>query len=120
MELKDKLRMLRIDNKLTQSDVAKYICKTDKAVSRWEHGTSKPSYTTIVALSKYFAVPLVYLINEEEAFKVTNVQHLLETLVKNGDITDIDDLDKLTESMIIAAAKIDLAIKMKKKKSGED
>lgn len=119
MELKDKLKMLRVDNKLTQADVAKHINRTDKAVSRWEHGISKPSYTIIVELSKYYAVPLNYLINDEEAFKVTNVQHVLDSLVKNEDILDIDNLDKLTESMILAAAKIDLAIKIKKRKNGK-
>lgn len=120
MELKDKLKSLRIENHLTQMEVGKHLGISDKACSRWEHGVSKPSYTTIVQLTKYYGVPLNYLISDEEAFKITNVQRLLDDLVKNENIGDINHLDGLTESMIIAAAKIDLAMVMKKKKNGED
>jgi len=119
MELKDKLRSLRKQNDLTQTDVAKYLGKTDKSISRYEGGQCKPSYTVIVALSKYFGVPLSYLISEEQSFKETKVQQLLNELIKEGIITDLDSIDKNTESMIVNAFKIDLAFQLNKKRKDE-
>ena len=119
MELKDKLRSLRKENNLTQADVAKYLGKTDKTVSRYEGGFCKPSYTVIVALSKFFSVPLPYLISEEQSFKETKVQQLLDELIKNGIIKDANSIDYDTKNMILNAVKIDLAMQLKKIKKEE-
>ena len=41
---------------LTQSQVAKYVCVTAQAVSKWENGKSEPDLGTLLALSKLFGV----------------------------------------------------------------
>ena len=114
-----KLRQLRIEAELTQQEVAKHLSVLDKTVSRYELGKTNPSYSMLHELALYFSVPLSYLIDDNLKYKKSKVQQLLDELVKSGDITDINNMDKLTQDMIISAVKIDLAMQLKKRKSGE-
>lgn len=56
---------LRKENKLTQRFVAYQLNVSDKAVSKWENGKSKPDLEKLKLLSTLYNVPLEKLLNME-------------------------------------------------------
>lgn len=72
----DKLYELRKKKNLTQEDLALLLDISDKAVSKWENGTSKPTIENLSKLSKIFDVSLDELIileDEKEKQKITKI-----------------------------------------------
>lgn len=66
---------LRKRNNLKQTDLAKKINYSDKAISRWENGEVLPDVETLEAIAKVYGVPTSYLIephDEEEKQTATN------------------------------------------------
>lgn len=62
----DKLYELRKKKNLTQEDLGLLLDISDKAVSKWENGTSKPTIENLSKISKIFDISLDELINLEE------------------------------------------------------
>ena len=60
------LYKLRKDNGLTQRYVAHQLKVTDKAVSKWETGRSKPSFSKLKLLSTLYNIPLEELLSNTE------------------------------------------------------
>lgn len=58
----EKLKSLRIENKLTQKQVADRIGLAVSAVSSYEAGTRYPSYESLIKLSRIFHVSTDYLL----------------------------------------------------------
>ena len=56
------IRKLRIENHLTQKQLAERIGVTDKAVSKWERGNGCPDISLLTELSKVFGVELQTLL----------------------------------------------------------
>lgn len=73
----EKLKSLRIENKLTQKQVAERIGLAISAISSYESGTRYPSYESLVKLSRIFHVSTDYLLGS--------------TSVRNIDVTGLDD-----------------------------
>lgn len=72
----DKLYELRKKRNLTQEDLALLLDISDKAVSKWENGTSKPTIENLSKLSKIFDISLDELIvleEEKEKQKITKI-----------------------------------------------
>lgn len=57
MELKDKLKKLRMDQGMTQSELANAIFVSRSAIAKWENGLGMPSEESLNALSAFFGVP---------------------------------------------------------------
>ncbi len=57
------LKELRIENKLTQKEVAEILVVTPQTISKWELGTSLPSIDMLQALSQVFHVTVDEIIN---------------------------------------------------------
>lgn len=62
----EKLRSLRTENKLTQKQIADRIGLAISAVSSYESGTRYPSYESLVKLSRIFHVSTDYLLGLTE------------------------------------------------------
>ena len=58
METKDVILQLRIQNKLSQDQLASRLYVTRQAVSRWETGETIPNTETLKLLSKFFDVSI--------------------------------------------------------------
>ncbi len=58
MEIKDILKNLRIEKKLTQDELAERVMVTRQAVSRWETGETQPNTDTLKLLSKEYDVSI--------------------------------------------------------------
>lgn len=63
MLFKDKLKQLRLNNKLTQEDLAKVLGYTRAAISGYELGRNEPDYEVLNKIAKYFDVTTDYLID---------------------------------------------------------
>ena len=58
------LKQHREDCKMTQAFVAEAIGVSRQAVSKWENGTSDPSTSNLIALSKLFQISAEELLHE--------------------------------------------------------
>lgn len=67
---KDKIKELRINNNLTQEELANKLYVTRNAVSKWETGNGLPSIETLMDISKKFNVSIDDLLNENDAKSV--------------------------------------------------
>ena len=65
MTFGEKLQKLRRDSGLSQEKLAEQLHVSRQAVSKWELGTAAPDTDNIVRLSKFFQVPLEYLMLED-------------------------------------------------------
>ena len=75
----EKLRSLRIENKLTQKQVADRIGLAISAISSYEAGTRYPSYESLIKLSRMFHVSTDYLLGLTEK--------------RNIDVTGLNDAE---------------------------
>lgn len=62
----NRLKQLRLEKKLLQSDIAKIINKTDRAVGQYEREERDPGSKTWAILADYFDVSLDYLLGKTD------------------------------------------------------
>lgn len=55
-KLGEKIKELRIDNGLSQAQLAKIIGVSQKAIDYWERNVNEPKASYIIALVKYFEI----------------------------------------------------------------
>lgn len=63
--MKERLRDLRIENELTQKELAQKIGSTDKSIWNYEKGIATPPYDILIAYAKLFEVSTDYLLGLE-------------------------------------------------------
>lgn len=66
LRLNERIKMLRTENHISQSRLAKALGVSQKAVSLWESGDRVPCATAIASLAKYFGVSADYLLGLDE------------------------------------------------------
>ncbi len=66
MTFGEKLKKLRVDNKLTQDELADKIFVTRTAISKWETDKGFPNMESLKMLCKVFNISLDTLISDEE------------------------------------------------------
>ncbi len=69
--LKDRLKELRKENKLTQDDLSAKLNISRQSVSKWENGISYPTRSMIYQLSEIFNVNINDLLNSEEIMMIS-------------------------------------------------
>lgn len=67
----DKIKQLRQQNNLTQTDLAKKLSITRSSVNAWEMGISVPSTQYIIELSSIFKVSTDYLLGMESTSSIS-------------------------------------------------
>ncbi len=65
---------LRLQNSMTQIELAQKLNYSDKAVSKWERGESVPDIGVLTEIADLFGVPLDYLVREEHTVNYTETQ----------------------------------------------
>lgn len=62
MQFNERLKALREDKDLTQTELAKAVNVTQRNISFYETGTNEPDIKTIIALAKFFNVTTDYIL----------------------------------------------------------
>ena len=65
MDIGNRIKQLRIKNKVTQEELAKALQVSTQAVSKWENGGS-PDLELVPSIALYFNVTTDYLFNMAE------------------------------------------------------
>ena len=90
----DRLKKLRKEAQLTQTEVAKQLNITQQAYQAWESGRRNPKKETIQMFADFFNVPYTYLTSE------TNYQQIEDTLLEASTVlfrSTIKDFDLTPE-----------------------
>ena len=66
MEYKEKLRELRVQNNMSQEQLAELLHVTRQTVSKWEQGVNQPDIYTLKQYSQIFGVSLDELVGDIE------------------------------------------------------
>ena len=66
MSFANRIKQLRIDNNLTQKDIAEKLGMTPTGISYWESGNAVPNYETLKKLADLFNVSIDFLIGNEK------------------------------------------------------
>lgn len=82
MKFNTRLKQLRQQHKLTQSELADILSLKPTAISNYESDRNEPSFEKLIALSKYFDVSCDYLLGISEAY-----------LPVGGEVLDKDIVD---------------------------
>ncbi len=62
----ERLKELRLEKRLKQSQLAEKFHVKTSTVSRWEAGIMEPDFLTLINLSKFFKVTTDYLLGQED------------------------------------------------------
>ena len=65
-KISERIRDLRIENKITQGELAEKCLVQQSCVSKWERGATLPDAEMIVKLTKIFKVSADYLLGIDE------------------------------------------------------
>ena len=62
----ERLKELRLENNLTQNQLAKNLGLTHTAINLWESKKRVPSFDMVILIAQYFGVSLEYLAGLED------------------------------------------------------
>lgn len=62
----DRLKELRLSNKLTLENLGKEIGSTKSTIANFENGNKKPSLDLLIKIADYFEVSLDYLVGRSD------------------------------------------------------
>jgi transcriptional regulator with XRE-family HTH domain len=89
MELHERIRQLRMQQGLTQGQVAEYLCVSAQSVSKWERGLVEPDLHTLPRLAVLFHTSTDTLLGMNELWEASDRQRFLAQLkdayYKKGD-----------------------------------
>lgn len=78
MEFKDRIKALRCEKEITQTELASKFGKTESAVRSWELGRSKPDADTLYKLASYFDCSADYLLGISD-YKNSNYMEAIKS-----------------------------------------
>lgn len=78
-EIYTRLKSLRIDRNMTQTDVAHALGVTTQAVSRWESQATLPDITLLVPIAEFYGVTTDYLLGHDIAEKEKEILEYLDS-----------------------------------------
>lgn len=95
LSLKDRIKDLRSDKNLTQSQLANTLGITEKAVSKWESGKGYPDISILPDLAEALDCSIDYLLtgSEKTEYKIISS---IEYAAKTGDKSKLDIAVKLS------------------------
>ena len=112
----NRLKMLRKEKKLTQEQLAKKLKITQSAVASLESNRRNPGSKLLKDIADFFDVSQSYLKEESENKKEpyisreSLVSNFLKYLIDSGVIKDSENIDKVTQEMIMNMIKKEIDI----------
>lgn len=107
----NRLKELRNEKGLLQSDVAKYIQKSERMVGFYENGERDPNTETLIKLAELFNVSVDYLLCKSN---IRNPEELKNIPFANAGGLDTSGLDE--EDLLELQKQVDYIKKLKGKK----
>lgn len=77
-----RIKELRLENELTQIDVAKGIDTSQRNISRWENEENEPSASFVIKLATFFGVSADYLLELENDYGAKVAAPMVEAYTK--------------------------------------
>lgn len=71
-----RIKELRIEENLTQIDLANAIKTSQRNIGRWENEENEPTVSSLIALANYFHCSIDYLVSRSDDFGNVNVSTL--------------------------------------------
>ena len=96
----NRIKELRKQKKLTQKELAKYLQIADSTLSYWELGTYEPDQESLKKLSKFFLVPIDYILyNDMFESYIPNNFGSVQASYNRGEFLGLsqDEIEKLAE-----------------------
>lgn len=69
-KFRERLRVLRKEEGLTQKKLAEYIGTSDDCIFYWETGRSEPGINDIIKLANFFQVSTDYLLGVSDRYDI--------------------------------------------------
>ncbi|CAM3093686.1 helix-turn-helix domain-containing protein [Limosilactobacillus mucosae] len=98
----DRIRDLRNQKRLSQTDLAKIINVSQQTVTKWETGKSEPSSSAINRLADYFDVSSDYLLGRKTPKPKMTVDEAMDTIMSADGKEPTEHDRKIMESIIKA------------------
>ena len=99
MEIGEKLKLLRKERKLTQSDVGEAIGQERSTIACYETGKRKPDIETLEKLARLYKVTLDHFSNKNEADIMIELLSRTNAFFSSRDIKD-EDKDKVYQDIM--------------------
>lgn len=107
-EFKDRLRQLRLDHGLTQTEFAEKISAdnpyvvTRSAVSQWEYGNRMPHRETLETICRFFDVSQDYMLGRSESTHETSevLTWDKDAILKWAQTADLDDVKAVLRALM--------------------
>ncbi|MGS2750090.1 helix-turn-helix domain-containing protein [Bacillus zanthoxyli] len=107
MEMKDRIKQIRIEHKMNQEQFGKEVDLTKGTVSKFENGKAFPGRETIEKIAKRFNVSVDYLYGESEKKdintnkyeKFNEIMEWLETLPKDKEDMALDQMLAIAQAL---------------------
>lgn len=102
MKFHIRLKQLRLDHKLTQSELADVLGLKPTAISNYESQRNEPSFEKLIMLSEYFEVSCDYLLGISDSYLPVGGEVLDKDIVEVFDMYQqldreyVDELKKFT------------------------
>lgn len=101
MNIGNKIKELRVKNKITQEELAKALQVSTQAVSKWENGGS-PDLELVPSIASYFNVTTDYLFDLKQS-EIIDIENKLYTYLQNFPLKDrMNEIYDLAFKMSIA------------------
>lgn len=118
MNLGEKLKVYRIENKLTQLDLANLVGFSRTLISDIERGRIKGTIDFINKLSDVTNKPFAYWTNDVNSDTIKYVQYeglnvLIESLMDTGIIGEDGKLNEMAQKLVINVLEKEIALKYK-------
>lgn len=128
-----RLRILRQQYGLTQSELAKQLGVSTSTIGMYEQGRREPDHKTLLIICKLFGISTDYLLGSEktivspenndfnaiiDGFERTLLEQ--EGLMFNGVMLERDDVKKIMDAMKIGAEMVTRSSSKRGKNSGEN
>jgi len=78
----EKIKEIRMKNNLSQKQLGEKLNISDRAISKWEKGLSKPSGNNLVKLSKLFGVPVEYFFGNQKELTSLNSANGMQSITE--------------------------------------
>ncbi|MDU6879050.1 MAG: helix-turn-helix transcriptional regulator [Clostridium botulinum] len=96
----EKIRKLRLSNKKTMKELAKFLNVTEQAISQYERNIRTPNYSTLESIAKYFSVKTIELFPEQlikdSVCSLDSLLRIINNKVKNSKDISWEDIKGLT------------------------